>query len=120
MSLLAAGVMPSASMLAAAGMSESEAMLWLQASTPGANTPVASPGAPAVVGGAYDNGILSESEISRFQQHINQYRQESGEPLIAVDGKWGRETQDAANGLTADEYARIYYKQNAWSGRSDR
>ena len=39
---------------------------------------------------------------------------------IAVDGKWGQNTTNAAGGLTADQYANIYYKQNSWSGRSDR
>lgn len=65
----------------------------------------------------YNNGSLSTSEVKRMQQYIN-----SGLPAnqqIAVDGKWGAETTAAA-GASANDFAREYYKQNSWSGRSDR
>ena len=68
-------------------------------------------------GGGYDNGILSTAEVKRMQQFIN-----SGLPAnqqIAVDGKWGAETTAAA-GASANDFAREYYRQNSWSGRSDR
>lgn len=66
----------------------------------------------------YDNGGLSTSEVKRMQEDINKYLPE-GEK-IAVDGKWGAATKKAADGLTADEYAKEYYRQHSWSGRSDR
>lgn len=66
----------------------------------------------------YDNGSLSTSEVKRMQEDINKYLPE-GEK-IAVDGKWGAATKKAADGLTADEYAKEYYRQHSWSGRSDR
>lgn len=68
-------------------------------------------------GGGYNNGNLSTEEVKRMQQYIN-----SGLPAdqqIEVDGKWGDETTAAA-GASADDFAREYYKQNSWSGRSDR
>ena len=68
-------------------------------------------------GEGYDNGILSTAEVKRMQQFIN-----SGLPAnqqIAVDGKWGAETAAAA-GASANDFAREYYRQNSWSGRSDR
>lgn len=68
-------------------------------------------------GGGYNNGNLSTAEVKRMQQFIN-----SGLPAnqqIAVDGKWGAETTAAA-GASANDFAREYYKQNSWSGRSDR
>lgn len=69
-------------------------------------------------GGGYDNGNLTTEQIKTLQQDINKYLPE-GEK-IAVDGKWGSATTKAAGGLSAAEYAEIYYKQNSWSGRSDR
>lgn len=68
-------------------------------------------------GEGYDNGSLSTAEVKRMQQFIN-----SGLPAnqqIAVDGKWGAETTAAA-GASANDFAREYYRQNSWSGRSDR
>lgn len=68
-------------------------------------------------GGGYNNGNLSTAEVKRMQQFIN-----SGLPAnqqIAVDGKWGAETTAAA-GASANDFAREYYRQNSWSGRSDR
>lgn len=68
-------------------------------------------------GGGYNNGNLSTAEVKRMQQFIN-----SGLPegqKIAVDGKWGAETTAAA-GASANDFAREYYRQNSWSGRSDR
>jgi hypothetical protein len=68
-------------------------------------------------GGGYDNGRLTTAEVKKMQQYINQ-----GLPAgqkIAVDGKWGAETTAAA-GASANDFAREYYAQNAWSGRSDR
>lgn len=65
----------------------------------------------------YNNGNLSTAEVKRMQQFIN-----SGLPAnqqIAVDGKWGAETTAAA-GASANDFAREYYRQNSWSGRSDR
>lgn len=73
---------------------------------------------PKKKGGGYDNGSLSTSEVKRMQEDINKYLPE-GEK-IAVDGKWGAATKKAADGLTADEYAKEYYRQHSWSGRSDR
>lgn len=73
---------------------------------------------PKKKGGGYDNGSLSTSEVMRMQEDINKYLPE-GEK-IAVDGKWGAATKKAADGLTADEYAKEYYRQHSWSGRSDR
>lgn len=66
----------------------------------------------------WDNGSLSESEVKRMQEHINKYL--PADQKIAVDGKWGEATKAAAGGFSANEYANEYYKQNAWSGRSDR
>ena len=53
-----------------------------------------------------------------MQADINKYLPEGQK--IDVDGVWGAKTASAAGGMTADEYAKIYYKQNSWSGRSDR
>jgi hypothetical protein len=68
-------------------------------------------------GSGYNNGNLSTAEVKRMQQFIN-----SGLPAnqqIAVNGKWGAETTAAA-GASANDFAREYYRQNSWSGRSDR
>lgn len=69
-------------------------------------------------GSGYNNGGLSTAEVKRLQQDINKYLPDGQK--IAVDGKWGNATSAAAGGMTAQEYASIYYKQNSWSGRSDR
>ena len=66
----------------------------------------------------YGNGSLTPAQVKTLQADINKYLPEGQK--IAVDGVWGANTASAANGMTADEYAKIYYKQNAWSGRSDR
>ena len=79
-------------------------------------TPGKSP-APRRTGG-YNNGSLSTSQVMQLQKDLNKYLPEGQK--IAVDGKWGPATKAAAGGYTADEYARVYYKQNSWSGRSDR
>ena len=71
--------------------------------------------APSV---GYNNGRLTTAQVIQLQQDLNQYLPDGQK--IAVDGKWGPATQAAAGGYTADEYARVYYKQNSWSGRSDR
>ena len=68
-------------------------------------------------GGGYDNGRLTTDEVKRMQTYINQGLPEGQK--IAVDGKWGAETTAAA-GASANDFAREYYAQNAWSGRSDR
>ena len=66
----------------------------------------------------YNNGRLTTAQVIQLQQDLNKYLPDGQK--IAVDGKWGPATQAAAGGYTADEYARVYYKQNSWSGRSDR
>ena len=66
----------------------------------------------------YNNGSLTTAQVIQLQQDLNKYLP-AGQK-IAVDGKWGPATKAAAGGYTADEYARVYYKQNSWSGRSDR
>ena len=66
----------------------------------------------------YNNGSLTAAQVIQLQQDLNKYLPDGQK--IAVDGKWGPATQAAAGGYTADEYARVYYKQNSWSGRSDR
>ena len=71
--------------------------------------------APSV---GYNNGRLTTAQVIQLQQDLNKYLP-AGQK-IAVDGKWGPATQAAAGGYTADEYAKVYYKQNSWSGRSDR
>lgn len=71
--------------------------------------------APSV---GYNNGSLTTAQVIQLQQDLNKYLPDGQK--IAVDGKWGPATQAAAGGYTADEYARVYYKQNSWSGRSDR
>ena len=71
--------------------------------------------APSV---GYNNGRLTTAQVIQLQQDLNKYLPDGQK--IAVDGKWGPATQAAAGGYTADEYARVYYKQNSWSGRSDR
>ena len=68
--------------------------------------------------GGYNNGSLTTAQVMQLQQDLNKYLP-AGQK-IAVDGKWGPATKAAAGGYTADEYARVYYKQNSWSGRSDR
>ena len=68
-------------------------------------------------GGGYDNGRLTTDEVKRMQTYINQGLPEGQK--IAVDGKWGAETTAAAGG-SANDFAKEYYKQNSWSGRSDR
>lgn len=71
--------------------------------------------APSV---GYNNGSLTTAQVIQLQQDLNKYLPDGQK--IAVDGKWGPATKAAAGGYTADEYARVYYKQNSWSGRSDR
>ena len=66
----------------------------------------------------YNNGRLTTAQVIQLQQDLNKYLPDGQK--IAVDGKWGPATQAAAGGYTADEYAKVYYKQNSWSGRSDR
>lgn len=66
----------------------------------------------------YNNGGLSTAEVKRLQQDINKYLP-SGQK-IAEDGKWGSATANAVGGMTAQQYAQIYYNQNSWGGRSDR
>ena len=68
--------------------------------------------------GGYNNGSLTTAQVIQLQQDLNKYLPDGQK--IAVDGKWGPATQAAAGGYTADEYAKVYYKQNSWSGRSDR
>ena len=67
---------------------------------------------------AYGNGSLTREQVKTLQADINKYLPEGQK--IDVDGVWGAKTASAAGGMTADEYAKIYYKQNSWSGRSDR
>ena len=68
--------------------------------------------------GGYNNGSLTTAQVIQLQQDLNKYLPDGQK--IAVDGKWVPATKAAAGGYTADEYARVYYKQNSWSGRSDR
>lgn len=86
-----------------------------QYGVPSTSTPAARK--PASTGG-YNNGSLTTSQVMMLQQDINKYLPDGQK--IAVDGKWGAKTKAAAGGYTADEYAKVYYKQNSWSGRSDR
>lgn len=81
-------------------------------------TPTGNQTANPTGGTGYNNGVLTTAQVKTLQEHINQYLP-AGQK-IAVDGKWGPATQAAAGGFTADEYAREYYRQSAWSGRSDR
>lgn len=74
---------------------------------------------PDVAGNrGYDNGGLTTEQVKTLQEDINKYLP-AGQK-IAVDGKWGEATKAAAGGFSANEYANEYYRQNAWSGRSDR
>lgn len=84
----------------------------------GAAASTAAGAAATQTGGGYDNGGLSTAEVKRLQQDINKYLP-SGQK-IAEDGKWGRATSNAVGGMTAQQYAQIYYNQNSWGGRSDR
>lgn len=69
-------------------------------------------------GGGYNNGSLTSAEVKRMQADINKYL--PADQKIAEDGKWGAATSNAVGGMTADQYANIYYSQNSWSGRTDR
>ena len=108
----------------ALGYSDAEIAMMQNAWNAKYGTPVrgttGTPGATLTPGrtGGYNNGSLSVSEVMRMQQDINKYLPDGQK--ISVDGKWGAATQNAAGGMTADEDAAIYYKQNSWSGRSDR
>ena len=122
MTLMAAGVMPDASTLAAAGISQSEAESLLgrvkqTESTAQTGGTVQAENAPTA-GSGYDNGSLTPDVVRRFQRYLNEYLPE--DEKIPEDGMWGPATRAAAGGASADEFARIYYKQNAWSGRDDR
>jgi hypothetical protein len=64
------------------------------------------------------NQGLSKEQIITLQKDLNKYLP-AGQKL-AEDGVWGPSTQAAAGGFTAREYANEYYRQNSWSGRSDR
>lgn len=123
LTLLANGVTPNAAMLNAANMTAEEAALWLQlatgsASTSSSGTKTTGTGTPKATNSGYNNGSLTTAQVMQMQEDINKYLPEGQK--IAVDGKWGAATANAVNGMTADEYATIYYKQNSWSGRADR
>lgn len=122
MTLMAAGVMPDASTLAAAGISQSEAESLLGRTAQAEetqDTPASESTPPSeTAGGGYDNGALTPAEVRRFQRYLNEYLPE--DEKIPEDGMWGPATRAAAGGAGADEFARIYYRQNAWGGRSDR
>ena len=112
--MLSNGIIPDETTLAAAGMSGMDVLnqMYQQNAEPVVDR-VATPTAKT-----YDNGTLTPNQIITLQQHLNQYL--PADEQIAVDGKWGAATKAAAGGMSAAEYANIYYKQNAWSGRSDR
>ena len=80
----------------------------------GSSSNPGSSGTPTV----YGNGSLTREQVKTLQADINKHLPDGQK--IDVDGVWGPATQAAADGYTADEYARVYYKQNSWSGRSDR
>lgn len=114
--MLSSGIIPDDTTLAAAGMSGMDVLNQMyQQNT---ERVVESPVRPT--GGTYDNGGLTTNQIITLQKDINKYRVADGLAPIAVDGKWGAETKAAAEGFTAEEYAREYYAANSWSGRSDR
>lgn len=85
---LNAGIMPSNTVLEAAGISRDEATKILAAQQPGGgdgNDPVQDDG-------GYDNGNLTEEQVRTLQRKLG----------VTVNGKYGRETQTAAGGLDAD------------------
>jgi hypothetical protein len=121
LTMLSNGVMPDAATLSAAGISDNEAQLWYALgggtiANTATSAPVASSPRPA--NPAYNNGGLTSYQVKMLQEDINKYLPEGQK--IAVDGVWGPATQAAAGGFTAKEYADEYFKQNSWSGRSDR
>lgn len=111
--MLSNGIIPDDTTLAAAGMSGMDVLNQMYRQNTEQVDKVAAP-----TGSAYDNGGLTPNQIITLQQHINKYLPANEQ--IAVDGKWGAATKAAAGGMSAAEYANIYYRQNAWSGRSDR
>ena len=130
LSMLSNGAMPDSNTLAAAGISDSEALLWQALANGGTASSVQYSAAPSTQtaasptvkrpgsGGGYNNGTLSTAQVKQLQADINKYLPEGQK--IAEDGLWGSATSNAVGGMTADQYANIYYKQNSWSGRSDR
>lgn len=59
-------------------------------------------------GSSYNNGGLTSAQVKAMQEEINHFRVLNGEAPIAVDGKWGAETTEAANGYTASQYYDAY------------
>lgn len=59
-------------------------------------------------GNGYNNGGLTSAQVKAMQEEINHFRVLNGEAPIAVDGKWGAETTEAANGYTASQYYDAY------------
>lgn len=116
LNLISKGVMPDSATLSSGGISatEASALMKMMNAKVGSSTATA----PGVATPTYNNGSLTPNEVMRLQTDINKYL--PADQQIAVDGKWGESTANAAGGLTADQYAAIYYKQNSWSGRSDR
>lgn len=110
LTLLSKGIMPDSNTLEESGISTNEAAALKQIMS--SNTSKANNNKN------YYNGSLSTKEVENLQRDINKYLPENEK--IAVDGLWGEATKRAAGNLTADQYANIYYKQNSWSGRSDR
>lgn len=128
LNLISNGVMPDSGTLSSGGISANEAAALVQmvtgggvTGTPqtGTGTTTTTPTAtPQRTGTPYNNGSLTTAQVMQLQADINKYL--PADQQITVDGKWGQNTTNAAGGLTADQYANIYYKQNSWSGRSDR
>ena len=131
LNLISNGVMPDSATLNSGGISANEAAALVQmvtgggvAGTPqtgaatGGTTTTTPTATPKRTGSPYNNGALTTEQVKQLQADINKYL--PADQQIAVDGKWGQNTTNAAGGLTADQYANIYYKQNSWSGRSDR
>lgn len=118
MDFLDAGVMPSADILSAAGISTSEAQAYLSrvagakalssgsGSSSGSSTSTSTGSGSGSGGGSYNNGSVTTANIKALQTYLG----------VTADGKWGSESQAAAKakGLStnADEAWKAYNGNN--------
>lgn len=101
--MLGMGIMPGTDLLSQANLSQQEAAairasvlaeLGGASGSTGRSGTAASSGVSRSSGGrTYDNGSLTSSQVLQLQQALG----------VTADGMWGRESTNAAGGLTADE-----------------
>lgn len=123
MELLNAGAMPDAAMLKEAGMTEEQAAAILaqrQLEQGGVVTGGSGSGGSGSgngngsgsdkkTGGGYDNGGLTTAQVKELQKYYG----------VTADGLWGKNSKNAADGLSADAAWAAYQKSKGKTGNPD-